>query len=96
MFYIPQFRGWRGRALSASYVIIVMSLLGMEAAAFCVSRCASVTVVGRSQAPFQESLGLALGERIAKLFTDKGVNLKMSKTLTAIKGESKVLILNSV
>lgn len=71
-------------------VIYGSSFIGMEAAAFSVSHSSSVTVVGRSQVPFQESLGPDLGGRIAKLFTDKGVHLKMGKTLTEIKGDTQV------
>lgn len=67
--------------------------LGMETAAYCVSHCKSVTVVGRSETPFQESLGSQLGNRIAKLFIDKGVKLKMSRAVTEIKGKTKVISL---
>lgn len=74
----------------SNVVIYGSSFIGMETAAYCVSHCKSVTVVGRSETPFQESLGSQLGNRIAKLFTDKGVKLKMSRSVTEIKGETKV------
>lgn len=74
----------------AKVVVYGSSFIGMEAAAFCASHSGSVTVVGRSKTPFQETLGEAIGVRIAKLFTDKGVNFKMSTTITEIKGDSTV------
>lgn len=79
-------------ALSSEAKVIIYgsSFIGMEAAAYCANNSKSVTVVGRSQTPFQETLGEAIGSRIAKLFTDKGVQLKMSRTITELKGDSKV------
>lgn len=62
----------------------------MEAAAYCVSRVKSVTVVGRSKVPFLSSLGQDVGQRLADLFEEKGVKLELGYTITAFSGDSQV------
>lgn len=47
----------------------------MEAAAFCANKVASVTVIGQSEVPFENSLGKTIGKSIGKLFESKGVKL---------------------
>ncbi|XP_014251477.1 apoptosis-inducing factor 3 isoform X2 [Cimex lectularius] len=74
----------------ANVVIYGSSFIGMEAAAYCLGKVKSVTVVGRSSVPFAESLGNAMGERVAKLFKEKGVQMKMIITITSFLGEEKV------
>ncbi|CAB0005860.1 unnamed protein product [Nesidiocoris tenuis] len=74
----------------AEVIVYGSSFIGMEAAAFCNGKVKKVTVIGRSEVPFAESLGTALGGRIAKLFTDKGVHLKMKTTIRSFKGDDTV------
>lgn len=57
-------------------VILGFGFIGMEAAAYCVGKCASVTVVGRSSVPFKELFGEEIGERIKREFVGKGKPLK--------------------
>lgn len=47
----------------------------MEAAAYCVNKVASVIVVGRTEVPFENVLGNAIGKSIGNLFESKGVKL---------------------
>uniref|UniRef100_A0A0A9WCY1 Apoptosis-inducing factor 3 n=2 Tax=Lygus hesperus TaxID=30085 RepID=A0A0A9WCY1_LYGHE len=79
-------------ALSTDSEVVVYgsSFIGMEAAAYCNGKVKKVTVVGRSAVPFAESLGQDLGGRIGKLFTDKGVVLKMNTTIKCFKGDGEV------
>ncbi|KAJ8683216.1 hypothetical protein QAD02_019008 [Eretmocerus hayati] len=54
-------------------VILGFGFIGMETAAFCANKCASVTIIGRTSAPFEAVFGQEIGERIKKEFEDKGV-----------------------
>lgn len=60
----------------------------MESAAFCASKVKSVMVLGKASVPFENILGKEIGERIAKLFTSKGVNLQMSSNIEKFVGEN--------
>ncbi|KAK9499188.1 hypothetical protein O3M35_003685 [Rhynocoris fuscipes] len=79
------------KALTASskVVIIGTSFIGMEMAAACISTCSegSVTVIGRSDVPFSESLGKIVGSRIARLFTEKNVKLMTGVTVSEYEGD---------
>lgn len=56
-------------------VVVGTSFIGMEAAAYMASndRAASVTVIGSSSVPFENSLGQVVGKRIQEMFEEKGV-----------------------
>ncbi|XP_046609218.1 apoptosis-inducing factor 3 isoform X1 [Neodiprion virginianus] len=54
-------------------VLLGLGFIGMEAAAYCVGKCASVTVVGRATAPFKAVFGQEIGDRIKREFEAKGV-----------------------
>lgn len=45
-----------------------MFLVGMEAAAFCVGKAKTVTVIGRDTVPFKKVFGEAIGQRLLSLF----------------------------
>ena len=70
-----------------------MAILGMEAAAYLISKeCSkSVTVVGNSSVPFERSLGVAVGTRLMKFFENKGIQFRNSAGVAKIHGiEGKV------
>ncbi|XP_011146399.1 apoptosis-inducing factor 3 isoform X2 [Harpegnathos saltator] len=54
-------------------IILGMGFIGMEAAASCVGKCASVTVIGSSTAPLRTIFGADIGNRIKKEHEAKGV-----------------------
>ncbi|XP_020288513.1 apoptosis-inducing factor 3 isoform X2 [Pseudomyrmex gracilis] len=54
-------------------VVLGLSFIGMEAAAYCVDKCASVTVVGRDTVPLRSIFGVDIGDRIRKEHETKGV-----------------------
>lgn len=62
---------------SSNLVIYGSSFIGLEIAAYCVSKVAKVTIVGRSSAPLMNSFGEAIGSRIMKLFISKNVEFIM-------------------
>lgn len=53
-------------------MILGLGFIGMEAAAFCVDKCASVTIIGRNSVPLQPVFGTDIGNRIKELFIEKG------------------------
>lgn len=60
-------------------VVLGTGFTGMETAAYCIDKCASVTVIGRSSAPFQHVFGEEIGNRIKKEFKNKGNFFTISK-----------------
>ncbi|XP_034249300.1 apoptosis-inducing factor 3 isoform X2 [Thrips palmi] len=74
----------------SNVVIVGASFIGMEAAAYCVGKVNSVTVVGRGSVPFQPILGEKVGARILQLFEEKGVKFRMGCDVTSFGGEGKV------
>lgn len=57
----------------AEIVVLGSSFIGMEAANYCVDKVKSVTVIGRSNAPFINMWGERIGLAILKMFENKGV-----------------------
>lgn len=53
-------------------VILGLGFIGMEAAAFCIDKCASVTVIGRGTVPLHAVFGTEIGNRIREQFEEKG------------------------
>lgn len=53
-------------------VCLGFGFVGMEVAAFCVGKCASVTLIGRDSAPFKAVFGEEIGTRIKEDFETKG------------------------
>lgn len=53
-------------------IILGTSFIGMEAAAYCIGKCASVTVIGRESVPLEPVFGAEIGERVKQEFESKG------------------------
>ncbi|XP_062559721.1 apoptosis-inducing factor 3-like [Armigeres subalbatus] len=68
-------------------VILGVSFIGLEAAAYCVGKVAKVTVIGRSAVPLMDSFGEQVGERVMKLFKEKGVNFIMNSGIKRCIGD---------
>ncbi|XP_026276794.1 apoptosis-inducing factor 3 isoform X3 [Frankliniella occidentalis] len=71
-------------------VIVGASFIGMEAAAYCVGKVKSVTVVGRGSVPFEPILGQEVGARIKQLFDEKGVKFCLGLDVSSFEGEDSV------
>ncbi|GLV38280.1 uncharacterized protein CBL_12929 [Carabus blaptoides fortunei] len=69
-------------------VCLGVSFVGMEAAAYCVSKVKSVTVVGRGSVPFKPLFGEEIGRQVMKVFEEKGVQFVMHSGLTKCIGEN--------
>jgi len=68
-------------------IIVGTSFIGMEAAAYLVDSAASVTIIGRSSAPFSNVFGPLIGKRLQKLHEEKGVHFILSAEVTELLGD---------
>jgi NADPH-dependent 2,4-dienoyl-CoA reductase/sulfur reductase-like enzyme len=63
---------------TAEHVVVLgLSFISMESAAYCNDKCASVTIVGRDIVPLRSIFGIEIGERIQKEFEAKGNYVKI-------------------
>ncbi|XP_063704764.1 apoptosis-inducing factor 3 isoform X2 [Culicoides brevitarsis] len=62
-------------------VVLGVSFIGLEAAAYCVDKVASVTVIGRDNVPLKPVFGATIGGRIQKFLESKGIVFKMNNGL---------------
>jgi len=68
---------------SAQHVVILgLSFISMESAAYCNDKCACVTIVGRDYVPLRSIFGVEIGERIQKEFEAKGDYVKIIARVT--------------
>lgn len=70
-------------------IIVGTSFIGMEAAAYLVSnnRAESVTIIGHTSVPFENSLGEVVGKRIQEMFEEQGAKFINSASVTKFVGE---------
>ncbi|XP_076107886.1 apoptosis-inducing factor 3-like isoform X2 [Mytilus galloprovincialis] len=67
-------------------VIIGSSFIGMEVAAYMTSVAKSVSVLVRGKAPFENILGIKIGNMITKLHEDQGVKFYFEKGIKEFTG----------
>lgn len=72
---------------STHVVILGVSFIGMEAAAFCVKKAAKVTVIGRDKFPLR-AFGEEVGERIMKFFEEQKVEFVMKSGIKECIGNA--------
>ncbi|XP_077298492.1 apoptosis-inducing factor 3-like isoform X2 [Arctopsyche grandis] len=76
-----------GKNADRHVVILGVSFIGMEAAAYCVGKAKSITMIGRDDVPFRPVFGHSVGASLMKLFIDKGVVFKMNSNIKSCLGE---------
>jgi NADPH-dependent 2,4-dienoyl-CoA reductase/sulfur reductase-like enzyme len=75
----------------ASHVAIVGGgFIGLEVAASCRARGLRVTVVEALQVPLAPIVGTTLGQMVAAIHRDQGVDLRTGVTVTGVLGDSRV------
>ncbi|KAG5684557.1 hypothetical protein PVAND_013782 [Polypedilum vanderplanki] len=76
-------------------VVLGVSFIGMEAAAYCVKKAAKVTVIGRDQFPLR-AFGNEIGETIMKFFEEQNVHFIMRSGIKECVGDGTIdsVILN--
>ncbi|XP_044139812.1 apoptosis-inducing factor 3-like isoform X2 [Bufo gargarizans] len=73
-------------ATKKNVVIMGSSFIGMEVAAFLADKACSVSVVGKSDVPFQAVMGTQIGEVAMKLLMERGVKFYMRTEAREIQG----------
>lgn len=68
-------------------VVLGVSFIGLEAAAYCVNKVAKVTVIGRGSVPLKESFGQEVGARVMEMFKEKGVEFAMNSGIKRCIGD---------
>lgn len=68
-------------------VVLGVSFIGLEAAAYCVNKVAKVTVIGRGSVPLKESFGEEIGSRVMEMFKDKGIEFVMNSGIKRCIGD---------
>ncbi|CAL1689286.1 unnamed protein product [Lasius platythorax] len=75
-------------------VVLGLGFIGMEAAAYCINKCASITVIGRDTVPLRAIFGTDIGDRIKKEHEAKGVKFIFQNNIKQFipkEGEENVL-----
>ncbi|XP_049879304.1 apoptosis-inducing factor 3 [Pectinophora gossypiella] len=72
-------------------VVLGLSFIGLEAAASSCAKAKSMTVVGTDTAPLGQIFGSEIGNRLRKLFEEKGVKFHFSTTIKKCIGEKGVI-----
>lgn len=68
-------------------VVLGVSFIGLEAAAYCVDKVAKVTVIGRDNVPLKPVFGQAVGARVQQHCESKGVVFKMNSGIQRCNGD---------
>lgn len=68
-------------------VVLGVSFIGLEAAAYCVNKVAKVTVIGRGSVALKESFGQEVGARVMDMFKEKGVEFVMNSGIKRCIGD---------
>ncbi|KAB0791001.1 hypothetical protein PPYR_02801 [Photinus pyralis] len=69
-------------------VVLGSSFIAMEAAAYCVGKAASVTVISRSSVPFEPVFGKEVGGALLKLFLEKEVKFFGESGIKSCAGDA--------
>lgn len=73
-------------------VILGLSHVSMELAAYCVGKVAKVTLVGKDSAPFKIPFGEKVGMRVKSLFEENGVEFQLQTGISQYFGDGKGFI----
>ncbi|CRK98150.1 CLUMA_CG011518, isoform A [Clunio marinus] len=77
---------------SSSHVVVLgVSFIGLEAAAYCVNKVSRVTVIGRDSVPLRPIFGEAVGARVMEFFQDQNVNFIMQNGIKRCHGSDGIL-----
>nr|XP_050869297.1 apoptosis-inducing factor 3 isoform X3 [Vespula vulgaris] len=63
-------------------VIYGLGFIGMEAASYCIDKCASVTIIGRDSVPLDAIFGREIGNRIREEFETKGIKFIFNNSIS--------------
>ncbi|MGH0162815.1 UNVERIFIED_CONTAM: hypothetical protein FKN15_043938 [Acipenser sinensis] len=75
-------------ALGKNVVILGTSFIGMEVASYLSATASSVSVIGNSAVPYQNTLGTEIGRVARKMLEEKSVKFYMQDSVTELRGEN--------
>lgn len=70
-------------------VVLGVSFIGLEAAAYCVDKVKELTVIGRDSVPLKPVFGELVGARIQRLCESKGVKFRMNNGIKSCIGDAE-------
>ncbi|KAA8586800.1 hypothetical protein FQN60_000636 [Etheostoma spectabile] len=72
--------------LGCNVVLVGTSFVGMEVASYLIDKSSSVTVIGSSELPYQNTLGREVGKVTMMMLSEKNVKFFMNDIVMEIKG----------
>ncbi|XP_072230947.1 apoptosis-inducing factor 3 [Leuresthes tenuis] len=78
-------------SLGRNVVLVGTSFVGMEVASYLIDKASSITVIGSSELPYQNTLGREVGKITLSMLSEKNVRFFMNDSVVEAKGsEGKV------
>ncbi|XP_068600231.1 apoptosis-inducing factor 3 [Brachionichthys hirsutus] len=72
--------------LGSNVVLVGTSFVGMEIASYLIGKASSISVVGSSELPYQNTLGPEVGRATMMMLSQKNVRFYMNNKVTEIRG----------
>ncbi|XP_061755198.1 apoptosis-inducing factor 3 isoform X2 [Nerophis ophidion] len=72
--------------LGCDVVVVGTSFVGMEVASYLVDKASSITVVGSSELPYQNTLGPEIGRVTMTMLAEKNVSFYMNDNISEVRG----------
>ncbi|XP_020491155.2 apoptosis-inducing factor 3-like [Labrus bergylta] len=84
--------------LGCNVVLVGTSFVGMEIASYLIDKASSITVIGSSEMPYQNTLGREIGKVTMMMLSEKNVRFYMNDNVTEVigaDGKVKEVVLKS-
>ncbi|KAK2882067.1 apoptosis-inducing factor 3-like [Channa argus] len=72
--------------LGCNVVLVGTSFVGMEVASYLIDKASSITVIGSSEMPYQNTLGPEIGRVTMMMLSEKNVRFYMNDNVTEVRG----------
>uniref|UniRef100_A0A3Q1I3I5 Rieske domain-containing protein n=1 Tax=Anabas testudineus TaxID=64144 RepID=A0A3Q1I3I5_ANATE len=72
--------------LGCNVVLVGTSFVGMEVASYLIDKALSITVIGSSEMPYQNTLGPEIGKVTMMMLSEKNVRFYMNDNVTEVRG----------
>ncbi|XP_070699220.1 apoptosis-inducing factor 3-like [Pempheris klunzingeri] len=72
--------------LGCNVVLVGTSFVGMEIASYLIDKAASITVIGSSELPYQNTLGREIGKFTLTMLSEQNVKFYMNDNVTEVRG----------
>ncbi|XP_073336011.1 apoptosis-inducing factor 3 [Pagrus major] len=70
----------------SNVVLVGTSFVGMEIASYLIGKASSITVIGSSELPYQNTLGREIGRATMLMLSEKNVKFYMNANVTEVRG----------